>query len=228
MASIGDRLREQRERAGVSLGQVGTYEGLTPQYLSGLERGRNNPPTWDLLARLARRYGCTTDYLLGLSEYPNGYAPQAPISKDAREAVNLIDSLPPEKRPSAVELLRAIIVFAEVGVPLPSSGETGENTLPEPVPARQGGGVTNSRYAELGPQQILNGQRKDELLALLKKMVPPDVYERIRLLVESGELVEGGQPLTDAEIDGLLQSFGNKPIQDSLELFNNEDLGNGG
>jgi hypothetical protein len=59
-------------------------------------------------------------------------------------------------------------------------------------------------------------------------MVPPDVYERIRLLVESGELVEGGQPLTDAEIDGLLQSFGNKPIQDSLELFNNEDLGNGG
>lgn len=200
--------------------------GLSTAHVSYLESGKREP-SLDLLVRLAEYYHCSTDYLLGLTDDPRPANKQA-MSEAAVDAVNLIDSLPPEKRPSAVELLRAIIVFAEVGVPLPSSGETGEIVLPEPVPAREGGGVTNSRYAELGPQQILNGQRKDELLALLKKMVPPDVYERIRLLVESGELVEGGQPLTDAEIDGLLQSFGNKPIQDSLEFFNNEDLGNGG
>ena len=227
MASIGGRLREQRERAGLSLGQVGTYEGLTPQYLSGLEHGRNNPPTWDLLARLATRYECTTDYLLGLVQHPNGYAAGAPVSRQAKEAIDLIDSLPPERRASAVELLRNIIVFAEVGVPLPSSGETGENTLPEPVSARQGGGVTKSRFAELGPQEILNSQRKDELLALLEKMVPPDVYEKLRQLVESGQLVEGDHPRTDAEIDSLLQSLSEKSVQDVLELFDNEELGNG-
>jgi len=223
---LATRLRERRERRNLKNSQVALYMGLSTAHVSYLESGKREP-SLDLLVRLAEYYHCSTDYLLGLTDDPRPANKQA-MSEAAVDAVNLIDSLPPEKRPSAVELLRAIIVFAEVGVPLPSSGETGEIVLPEPVPAREGGGVTNSRYAELGPQQILNGQRKDELLALLKKMVPPDVYERIRLLVESGELVEGGQPLTDAEIDGLLQSFGNKPIQDSLEFFNNEDLGNGG
>jgi transcriptional regulator with XRE-family HTH domain len=227
MASIGGRLKEQRERAGLSLGQVGTYEGLTPQYLSGLEHGRNNPPTWDLLARLATRYECTTDYLLGLVQHPNGYAAGAPVSRQAKEAINLIDSLPPERRAAAVSVLRSILEFAEVGVPLPSAGETGENALPEPVPARQRGGVTNSRFAELGPQQILNSQKKDELLALLKKMVPPDVYEQLRQLVESGQLVEGDYPRTDAEIDSFLQSLSEQPIQDALELLDNEEAGNG-
>ncbi len=226
--TVGDRLRKQRERARLSQGQVGQYEGVSPQYISDLERGRNDPPAWGLLARLAARYGCTTDYLLGLVEHPNGYAAEAPISGQAQEAVNLIDSLPPERRAAAVGVLRSILEFAEVGVPLPSSGETGEIALPEPVPARQGGGVTKFGPAELGPQIKMNGQRKDDLLALLKKMVAPDVYERIRLLVESGELVEGGQALTEADIDSLLQSFGNKPVQDSFELLNNEDLGNGG
>ena len=228
MASIGGRLKEQRERAGLSLGQVGTYEGLTPQYLSGLEHGRNNPPTWDLLARLATRYECTTDYLLGLVQHPNGYEAGAPGSRQAKEAGNLIDSLPPERRAAAVGVLRSILEFAEVGVPLPSSGETGEIALPEPVPVRQGGGVTKFGPAELGPQIKMNGQRKDDLLALLKKMVAPDVYERIRLLVESGALVEGGQPLTESEIDSLLQSLGETPVQDSLKLLDNEELGNGG
>lgn len=66
----GERLREQRDNAGLTLGQVATYEGVTPQYLSNLEKGRNAPNVWPLLARLARRYGCSTDYLLGLTDDP--------------------------------------------------------------------------------------------------------------------------------------------------------------
>jgi transcriptional regulator with XRE-family HTH domain len=68
--TIGARLREQRQKSKLSLGQVGEYEGVSPQYLSDLERGRNHPSVWDLLARLAQRYGCTTDYLLGLDAGP--------------------------------------------------------------------------------------------------------------------------------------------------------------
>jgi len=66
--NVGERLRETRQRAGLTLGQVGEYEGVTPQYLSDLERGRNQPNTWSLLARLARRYHTSADYLLGLEE----------------------------------------------------------------------------------------------------------------------------------------------------------------
>ena len=55
--SIGQRLREKRHDAGLTLGQVGEHEGITAQYLSDLERGKNQPNTWSLLARLARLTG---------------------------------------------------------------------------------------------------------------------------------------------------------------------------
>lgn len=68
MESVGERLRNLRERARLTLGQVGEYEHLSAQYLSRLERGVNDPAVWDLLARLARRYHTSTDYLLGLTD----------------------------------------------------------------------------------------------------------------------------------------------------------------
>jgi transcriptional regulator with XRE-family HTH domain len=68
--TTGDRLKEQRERAGLSMGQVEEYEGITRQYLWKLEKGENAPPTWPLLAALARRYQCSVDYLLGVVDEP--------------------------------------------------------------------------------------------------------------------------------------------------------------
>ena len=68
--SVGERLREQREGLGLTLKQVADQEGITLQYLSKLERGINDPSVWHLLARLALRYGCSTDYLLGIAVDP--------------------------------------------------------------------------------------------------------------------------------------------------------------
>lgn len=68
MADVGSRLRELREKSRLTLGQVGEYEHLSAQYLSRLERGINDPGVWDLLARLAKRYHTSTDYLLGLTD----------------------------------------------------------------------------------------------------------------------------------------------------------------
>ena len=82
----------------MSLGQVGEYEGLSPQYLSDLERGRNNPPAWSLLARLAERYRCTTDYLLGLTENPNGYAPAPELPPFGREVLEVMERLSDGRR----------------------------------------------------------------------------------------------------------------------------------
>ncbi len=229
--TVGDRLKLQRERAQLSQGQVGQYEGVTPQYISDLERGRNNPPAWSLLARLAKRYKCTTDYLLGLSEYPNGYAPEAPISRSARDAISLIDSLPPEKRPSAVELLRAIIVFAEVGVP-----------LPEPVDARDGGGVatrertstTSAPIWEMGADKpsyrqlgltVMNEPSQADLdrqLARLKRLLPEDVYEYVVYLTNAG------RPLSDADIEFLLKASDHHSLLEEFKTFQDSgSIGNG-
>lgn len=72
--TIGERLRERRLEIGLSLGQVGEYEGVTPQYLSNLEHGRNQPNVWLLLTKLAMRYRTTTDYLLGITDDPSPWA----------------------------------------------------------------------------------------------------------------------------------------------------------
>jgi transcriptional regulator with XRE-family HTH domain len=66
MSGIGARLRRARENAGLTLGQVAEYEGISPQYLHKLEKEINRPNVWALLVRLAKRYGVSADQLLGI------------------------------------------------------------------------------------------------------------------------------------------------------------------
>lgn len=96
--SIHARLRERREYAQLTQGQVAEYEGITPQYLYKLEQGINNPPAWPLLARLATRYKCTTDYLLGLTDNPNGYAPVPELPSFGREVLEVMERLSEGRR----------------------------------------------------------------------------------------------------------------------------------
>jgi transcriptional regulator with XRE-family HTH domain len=85
MASVGERLRNRREQARLTLGQVGEYEHLSAQYLSRLERGVNDPGVWDLLARLAKRYNTSTDYLLGLTDDPRPLTALQAVSEEKAE-----------------------------------------------------------------------------------------------------------------------------------------------
>jgi transcriptional regulator with XRE-family HTH domain len=66
-----ERLRERREAAGLSLGQVAEYEGRHKSQISKLETGYSEPPAWALIASLARRYRTSSDYLLGLTDDPS-------------------------------------------------------------------------------------------------------------------------------------------------------------
>lgn len=79
MWEIGKRLRKRREAIKLSLGQVEEYEegypSTTASVLSMLERGERQP-NWELLARLARRYNTSADYILGLTDNP------APVSQN--------------------------------------------------------------------------------------------------------------------------------------------------
>ena len=98
--SVGQRLRELRERAGLSLGQVAQYEEIGRQYLSKLELGVNNPPAWQLLAKLAQRYHTSADYLLGLESTP----PPAPETPEA-EIMRLWAELDDDQRNLALDFL---------------------------------------------------------------------------------------------------------------------------
>ncbi len=51
-ASLGQRIKELRKQAGVTQDRLGEAVGISPKYLSGIERGRENP-TLDTLLRLA-------------------------------------------------------------------------------------------------------------------------------------------------------------------------------
>lgn len=46
MRTIGDRLKEQRQRAGLTQSQAAELEGLSRQYIWKLEEGENEPPAW--------------------------------------------------------------------------------------------------------------------------------------------------------------------------------------
>ncbi len=88
MWEIGKRLRERRENAGLTQGQVAAYEGCDVNYISKLERGTNHPNVWPLLARLAERYRTTADYLLGLTDDPNPQRGET-LPEPVREVVAL-------------------------------------------------------------------------------------------------------------------------------------------
>ena len=62
-------MRLARQRARLSLGQVYAYAGVHTGHLSEMERGIKQP-TAEMIARLAKRYACSADYLLCLTDDP--------------------------------------------------------------------------------------------------------------------------------------------------------------
>lgn len=104
--SVGERLRERRQDTGLTLGQVGEYEGVTPQYLSDLERGRNQPNTWELLRRLARRYHTSADYLLGLVDDPAG---RRDLSPELQEIARIWAELDSDQRRLVLDTMKMLV-----------------------------------------------------------------------------------------------------------------------
>jgi transcriptional regulator with XRE-family HTH domain len=110
MELVGQRLRLARVRAGLSLGQVFEYEGIQKGHLSEMERGKKEP-TGAVIARLATRYNCTADYLLGLTATPS----DAQTLTTAEQAlVAAWRALPVEQRAVLVELLQAPVAVGEL------------------------------------------------------------------------------------------------------------------
>ena len=64
-AKIASRMIELREARGFSLQDVADRAGLSKSHIWDLEAGNSRNPTIDCIARLARAFGVSIDYLVG-------------------------------------------------------------------------------------------------------------------------------------------------------------------
>lgn len=103
---IGDRIKELREKQGLTQKQLSEDPclDLNINTLASYERNLREPKI-DMIIRLARYFGVTTDYLLGASEYEtadnDSISKQIPLSD---KAINFLKSCPPELQ-STLDLL---------------------------------------------------------------------------------------------------------------------------
>jgi transcriptional regulator with XRE-family HTH domain len=72
MRALGERVLLLRRRAGWSQNELARLAGVDVMTISRLERGDKKRLEIEPLARLATALHVTTDFLLGLSEHPEG------------------------------------------------------------------------------------------------------------------------------------------------------------
>jgi transcriptional regulator with XRE-family HTH domain len=65
---IGEKIQRLRARNGLSQADLAVRAGVGQSLLSRIERGSRPNPTADVLRKLAKALGCTTDYLVGMYE----------------------------------------------------------------------------------------------------------------------------------------------------------------
>ena len=84
--AVGKRIKIVRQRSGLTQDQLAEQVGLSPKYISGIERGVENP-TMDILIRLAKMLGVEPYdlFLFGESE-ESEKALRKGIDKMVREA----------------------------------------------------------------------------------------------------------------------------------------------
>lgn len=84
MSAFGDLVREKRKAMGLSLEKAAKKLDTFKGYICGIEKGKTNPPSAKLTARMARLYGIKEKDLILL-----GYVEKAPrvIREDLRARI---------------------------------------------------------------------------------------------------------------------------------------------
>lgn len=107
MSEIGDRLRDLRLGVELSQREAADRLGISTQYISALETGNARPAVWPLLAELARLYGTSTDFILGMSSSPEPVSATAKLlmSEEAWALIAALQGLTAEQRAALLRLL---------------------------------------------------------------------------------------------------------------------------
>lgn len=106
---IFDRIKELREGTGMSARKFAESIGIKYTTYYGYETGTREPGS-DTVTALCNYFGCTADYLLGLSNDPNRHRPEkekapAPAEAETREIT----------REMSIELLKALGLLDQSG-----------------------------------------------------------------------------------------------------------------
>lgn len=67
---LGEKIKSLRKEKGLTLKQLGEFLKLGESTMSMYESGKRNPD-YDTLKKIAEIFGCSTDFLLGISESKN-------------------------------------------------------------------------------------------------------------------------------------------------------------
>lgn len=89
--SLGDRVRELRERDKLTQGELAVRIGTSASTLSRIEKGEIGSPGSDIVVKLARVFRVSTDFLLGITDYPdqkNYEVGQLGLSPEAARRLN--------------------------------------------------------------------------------------------------------------------------------------------
>jgi transcriptional regulator with XRE-family HTH domain len=104
---FSDRLRQERERKGLSQTDLANKSGLQPSAISHFET-RKRSPSFENLKKLADALSVTIDYLMGRAEEPKGSSPKVDqlfrdfnaMSSDDQESFVKFASILAAKNPS--------------------------------------------------------------------------------------------------------------------------------
>ena len=83
--SFGETIREMREAQGMGLRTAAERLGISPAYLSRVERGKERPPRPELVKRMATLLGGSPDLLFRLAESTD---------PDLAEYIHLVPNVP--------------------------------------------------------------------------------------------------------------------------------------
>ena len=109
MKLIFDRIKELREQTGMSARKFAEIIGIKYTTYYGYESGTREPGS-QTVTKICNYFGCTADYLLGLSDDPKGYFDEketspAPAKAETGEIT----------REMSIELLKALGLLDQSG-----------------------------------------------------------------------------------------------------------------
>lgn len=112
MSLSGDRIRELRQKLGMTLDDVARHLGVGRQAIYKYEQGTVTNIPLENLERMAALFGTTPGFLAGWDEdHPDDPLPESPHTEEAQIISKEIDKLPPDDRARALAVFRAMFAL---------------------------------------------------------------------------------------------------------------------
>lgn len=102
--TLGERLKTRRKQLGYSQYDLADVSGVGQMQISRYELDINMPNS-EVVIKLAKGLGVTSDWLLGLNEEPTDYNG---LTELERQALEIFRSKTPDRQPTILEVLRLI------------------------------------------------------------------------------------------------------------------------